>query len=225
MARSLMKRALDKRAWNSSHHRKKNNKKANFIIRDEFMIKAKKAWYRARSVYKLLELQDKFDLITPNDKVIDVWCAPWSFLQAIRNIVREKPILGIDLKPVVPFSYPNVKTIVHDIFEQKTLKPRVKEVFWEEKVDVITSDIWPNTTGIKDVDQYASVELNLEICKFSDEFLKQGGHMILKVFKWSDFNDLLMACKKRFYNVSEYKPLACRESSFEVYLVCKQKKK
>lgn len=159
MARSLMKRALEKRAWDATHHRKKNVKKWSFIIRDEYMIKAKKAWYRARSVYKLLEIQDNFDIIKPSDKVIDVWCAPWSFLQAIRNIVREKPILWIDLKEVAAFSYQNVHTIVHDIFEQDTLKPRVKEIFWEEKVDVITSDIWPNTTWIKDVDQYASVEL------------------------------------------------------------------
>jgi len=207
------------------HHRKKNTKKGQYVVRDEYAVKAQKAGYRARSVYKLLELQERFDLIQPDYSVIDVWAAPGSFLQAIRNIVREKPILWIDIKEIKKFSYPNVQTIRESIFEFEKLKPQVKEIFWEEKVDLITSDIAPNTTGIKDVDQYASVELNIAICEFADEFLKKWWNLILKVFKWEDFNDLAMQVRKRFHRMTEYKPMACRDRSFEMYLIGFDKKK
>ena len=205
-------------------HRKKKVSKWNYVINDEYTLKARKAGYRARSVYKLLEMQERFDLIKPNYSVIDIWCAPGSFLQAIRNIVREKIIIWVDLKECKPFSYPNVITIVESIFNYNKLSKQVIEIIWDDQFDVITSDIAPNTTGRFDVDQYASVELNIEIVKFSDRFLKKGWNMILKVFKWEDFNDLVMQIKKRFKSVKTYKPLACRDSSHEEYVICFEKK-
>jgi 23S rRNA (uridine2552-2'-O)-methyltransferase len=66
--------------------------------------------------------------------------------------------------------------------------------------------------------------LNIAICEFSDRFLKKGGNMILKVFKWEDFNDLVMQVKKRFENMKTYKPKACRDSSHEEYVICLWKK-
>ena len=89
---------------------------------------------------------------------------------------------------------------------------------------MITSDIAPNTTGRFDVDQYASVELNIAICEFSDRFLKKWWNMLLKVFKWEDFNDLVKEVKKRFRSIKTYKPLACRDSSHEEYIICFDKK-
>jgi 23S rRNA (uridine2552-2'-O)-methyltransferase len=158
-------------------------------------------------------MQERFELIKPDYSVMDIGCAPWSFLQAIRNIVREKTIIWVDLKEVKPFSYPNVSTIVCDIFDYEKLSKEVIEIIWDDHFDLITSDIAPNTTGRFDVDQYASVELNIEICKFSDWFLKDWGNMILKVFKWEDFNDLAQQVKKRFNNMTTFKPMACRDSS------------
>lgn len=205
-------------------HRKKKTNQGRFIVNDEYTIKARKAWYRARSVYKLLEIQERFNLIKPEYSVMDIWCAPWSFLQAIRNIVREKTIIWVDLKEVKPFSYPNVHTIVCDIFDYEKLSSEVINIIWDDIFDLITSDIAPNTTWRFDVDQYASVELNIEICKFSDRFLKKWWNMILKVFKWEDFNDLVMQVKKRFDTMKTYKPLACRDSSHEEYIICLGKK-
>ena len=213
-----------KTAVKSGFHRKKKTQRWNYVMRDEYAIKAQKAWYRARSIYKLLEIQERFDLIQPEYSVLDVWCAPWSFLQAIRNIVRKKTIIGIDLKECKPFSYPNVTTLVGDIFDYDNVSKQVMEIIWDDQFDLITSDIAPNTTGRFDVDQYASVELNIEICKFSDRFLKTWGNMILKVFKWEDFNDLVMQVKKRFDTMKTYKPLACRDSSHEEYIICLGKK-
>jgi len=194
------------------------------MVNDEYTIKARKAGYRARSIYKLLEIQERFDLIKPDFSVMDIWCAPGSFLQAIRNIVREKTIIWVDIKECKPFSYPNVTTLVQDIFNYDELSKEVIEIIWDDQFDLITSDIAPNTTGRFDVDQYASVELNIEIAKFSDRFLKKWWNMILKVFKWEDFNDLAMQVKKRFTTMKTYKPLACRDSSHEEYVVCLGKK-
>lgn len=205
-------------------HRKKKVQRWTYIINDEYTIKARKAWYRARSVYKLLEMQERFDLIKPDYSVIDIWCAPGSFLQAIRNIVREKIIIWVDIKECATFSYPNVTTIVQNIFNYDELSEEVINIVWDDQFDLITSDIAPNTTGRFDVDQYVSVELNIEICKFSDRFLKTGWNMILKVFKWEDFNDLAMQVKKRFDSMQTYKPLACRDSSHEEYVICLWKK-
>jgi len=201
-------------------HRKKKTQRWKYVINDEYTLKARKAGYRARSVYKLLEIQERFNLIQPDFSVIDVGCAPGSFLQAIRNIVREKQIIWVDLKKCAPFSYPNVTTLVCDIFDYEKLSTEVVAIIWEDKFDLVTSDIAPNTTGRFDVDQYASVELNIEICKFSDRFLKKWWNMILKVFKWEDFNDLAQQVKKRFEKMVTYKPLACRDSSHEEYIIC-----
>ncbi|MDD3145384.1 MAG: RlmE family RNA methyltransferase [Candidatus Gracilibacteria bacterium] len=206
-------------------HRKKNVHKGAYVVRDEYAIKAQKAGFRARSVYKLFEIQERFDLIKPDYSVMDIGCAPGSFLQAIRNIVREKTIIGVDLKEVKPFSYPNVKTLVCSIFDYDELSKKVIDIVGEDQFDLITSDIAPNTTGVFDVDQYASVELNIAICQFSDRFLKKGGNMILKVFKGEDFNDLAMQVRSRFERFVTYKPLACRDSSHEEYIICFSKKK
>ena len=205
-------------------HRKKKVHRWSFIVNDEYAIKAKKAWYRARSIYKLLEIQERFELIKPDYSVIDIWCAPWSFLQAIRSIVKEKPIIWVDLREVKPFSHKNITTLVCDIFDYDKLSGEIIKINGDDSFDLITSDIAPNTTGRFDVDQYASVELNIEICKFSDRFLKKWWDMLLKVFKWEDFNDLVMQIKKRFEDMKTYKPLASRDSSHEEYVICFWKK-
>jgi 23S rRNA (uridine2552-2'-O)-methyltransferase len=207
-------------------HRKKKVSRGNYVVRDEYAIKAQKAWYRARSVYKLQEIQERFDLIKPDFSVIDIGAAPGSFLQAIRAIVnKDNIIIWVDLKEIAPMNYPNVKTIVCDIFDYEKLSSELDKILPENHIfDIITSDIAPNTTWVFDVDQYASVELNIAICEFSDRFLKKWGNMILKVFKWEDFNDIVMQVKKRFVDMKTYKPRACRDSSHEEYIICLGKK-
>lgn len=207
-------------------HRKKKVQRWAFVIHDEYFFKAKKAWYRARSVYKLLEIQEKFWLLSPTDSIIDIGAAPGSFLQAIRSILnKDNIIIWVDLKPIEPLGYQNVKTIVCDIFDYQKLTWELNQILPENHMfDVITSDIAPNTTWVFDVDQYASVELNIAICEFSDTFLKKWGSMILKVFKWEDFNDIVQQVKKRFQDMKTYKPLACRDSSHEEYIICLWKK-
>lgn len=208
----------------SGFHRKKKVQRWAYVVNDEYALKAKKEGYRARSVYKLLEIQERFDLIQPDYSIIDIGCAPGSFLQAISKIVKERIIIGIDLKEVQKFPQAHIHTIVGDIFDYDNVRQAVVDIIWEDTFDLITSDIAPNTTWRFDVDQYASVELNIEICKFSDRFLKKGGNMLLKVFKWEDFYELSREVKKRFQDMKTYKPLACRDSSHEEYVICFGKK-
>lgn len=221
-------RIENRQSWpmKTGFHRKKKVQRWNYVVQDEYFQKAKKAWYRARSVYKLLEIQERFNLIQPDFSVIDIWAAPGSFLQAIRQIVsKDNLIVWVDLKEIVPLNYPNVKTIVCDIFDYEKLTWELDKILPEKHIfDIITSDIAPNTTWVFDVDQYASVELNIAICQFSDRFLKKWWDMILKIFKWEDFNDLTQEIKKRFNDMKTYKPLACRDSSHEEYIICLWKK-
>ncbi len=213
--------------WNVQLSKRKNKKKPSpYIMHDEYFHKAKKEGYRARSVYKLKEIQEKFELITPNMNVCDLWAAPWSFIQYIKKIINNSwQIVWVDLKEIDNYTQTNINTIVCDIFDFDKLELEVQKYIWKwNKFDLITSDIAPNTTGRKDIDQYASVELNIEILKFSDVFLKKGWNLLLKVFKWEDFRDLVKEIHKRFDNFTEHKPLACRDRSFEEYIICFTKK-
>lgn len=193
-----------------------------YIIQDAYFLRAKKEWYRARSVYKLIEIQGKYGIIQEWMNICDVWAAPWSFIQYTKRIIKDTwDIVWIDLKPIDKYSQKNINTIVHNIFEFESLKPKVEVFIWAwNKFDLIISDIAPNTTGNRDVDQYASVELNVEILKFADIFLKKWWNLLLKVFKWEDFIDLVNEIRPRFANFVEFKPHACRDRSFEWFVIC-----
>ena len=216
-----------KHPWHQEKAQRTRKKRPSpFIIRDDYFYKAKKEGYRARSVYKLKEIQEKYNIIHPQMQVCDIGAAPGSFIQYIKQIIKDTGIIvGIDLKPIDAYSQNNIHTFVHDIFEFETLSPKISEILWEGKqFDLITSDIAPNTTGRKDVDQYASVELNIEILKFADIFLKKWGNLLLKIFKGEDFGDLVHEIKARYESFTEYKPFACRDRSVEEYLICYKRK-
>lgn len=195
-----------------------------FIIQDEYFQKAKKLGYRARSAFKLLEIQEKYTIIKPGMDVLDVGAAPGSFLQVIAKIVWEKgKVVGIDIQKIEPnFGYPNIFLLEESIFEYEKIRTFL-ESLKIGKFDLITSDIAPSTTGMTGVDQYRSVELNLAILEVAKTFLKKWSHLILKVFVWEDVNDLILPLKENFKKVSRFKPKACRDRSFEEYFICLEK--
>ncbi len=215
---------------NRGHQNKQNNqrkkKPTQFQAQDKYFDMAKAQWYRARSAFKLIEIQEQFNIIEEWMDVCDIWAAPWSFIQYIKRVIKDTgQIVGIDLKPIDKYSQSNINTIVHSIFDYDTLQPKVEEFIGEgNQFDLITSDIAPNTTGRKDVDQYASVELNIEILKFSDRFLKKWWNLLLKIFKWEDFHDIVKPIKSRFEKFTEHKPYACRDRSVEEFIICWNKK-
>lgn len=205
-----------------------------FIVHDPYFEKAKKLGYRARSAFKLLEIQEKFNVIKPRMNVLDVAAAPGSFLQVIAKIIGpEWKAVGIDIQKIDPnFGFPNIYLLQESVFEYEKIQLFLESIgFWKWKAewnfhhfDLITSDIAPSTTGMTGVDQYRSIELNLAILDVAKTFLKKWGNLVLKVFVWEDVNDLMMPLKENFSKVSRFKPKACRDRSFEEYFVCIWKK-
>ena len=189
--------------------------------------------YRARSAFKLLELQERYNLIKPNMNVLDVGAAPGSFLQVIAKIVGQKwKVVGIDIQKIDPnFGYPNIFLLQESIFEYEKICDFLKNIGMSNKspdenpeFDLITSDIAPATTGMTGVDQYKSVELNLAILEVAKVFLKKDATLVLKVFVGEDVNDLIVPIKQHFKKLSRFKPKACRDRSFEEYFICQGKK-
>ncbi len=208
-------------------HPKRRKRPQAFIAKDTYFYKAKDQWFRARSAFKLDELDEKFNLVQEGMNICDVGAAPGSFMQYIFRKIRHTGIIvWIDLKKIEKTGGDKVFTLQEDICNFAMIKPKIESILWGEgkQFDLITSDIAPNTTGRKDVDQYASIELNKEILKFADVFLKNGGNILLKVFKWGDFYELVKEIRLRFERFEEYKPLASRDRSFEWYVICFNKK-
>lgn len=191
----------------------------NYQPQDRFFQKAKDEGYRARSVFKLEEIQKCFHLIKSEDRVLDLGAAPGSFMQYIRKIVGEKGlVIGIDLTSIKPFKESNVKSYVEDIFDEKIYEKVLDENDLSE-FDVITSDLAPATTGIKSMDAGRSFQLNEQVLKVAEKYLKPGGHLILKSFPGAEQNQLMSLMKNRFEKIKPFKPQAVRKSSREVYII------
>lgn len=195
-----------------------------FIVQDPYFEKAKKLGYRARSAFKLIEIDEKFHLIHPWMCVLDVASAPWSFIQVISKIVGETGrVIWVDIQSIKSFGQKNISFLQASIFEYDKIQAFIKER-WIEQFDLITSDIAPNTSGITGVDQYRSIELNIAILDVAEVFLRKWGNLVLKVFVWEDIEDLIGPIKQKYSKLSRFKPKACRDRSFEEYFICHGKR-
>jgi 23S rRNA (uridine2552-2'-O)-methyltransferase len=195
-----------------------------FVAKDSFYEKAKKEGYRARSAYKLIEIQRRFQAIKNGDRVLDLGAAPGGWLQVISKETGAKGlVIGIDLAPVAPLNQGNVVTITSDIRGisiEDLLAQAATPAF-----DVITCDIAPNLSGIKDVDGARIGELYDSVLCIVREGLKQGGGFIIKSFFGPDFKKRVEEQKSMFSRVTVYKPDASRGVSSEIYLVSLGKKR
>lgn len=194
-----------------------------FVLKDPFYKKAKQEGYRARSVYKLKEINDKFHLIRKGDAVLDLGCSPGSFLQILSGMVGDKgTVIGIDILPTPALTAKNIEVIEADIRETdiKALLSR----FSLASFDVVTCDIAPNLSGIREVDDARIEELFASVLKTVKEGLKPGGHFIIKSFSTAIQKGITENLKRHFLSVSQYKPAASRSVSSEVFFVCKGKK-
>lgn len=189
-----------------------------FDRKDRFFLKAKEDGFLARSAYKLKEIQKKFKVLRQGDFVIDLGASPGSWSQVAVQLIGPKGFLvGIDLKPV-EHKAPNAKFYQMNIFELDT------SIFESKIPDVIISDMAPNTTGVKSVDQARSEELCLEVVKVADQHLKTGGHLIMKLFEGAGAEEVVAELKKRYQNIKRFKPEAVRKGSFETYLIALNKR-
>lgn len=192
---------------------------SKFILKDSFYKKAKQEGYRARSAYKLKEISDKFGLIKKGDTVLDLGCAPGSFLQILSSMVGAKgTVIGIDILPTPALPAGNVTTYQADIREAD-----IKDLLSGHSAgafDAVTCDIAPNLSGIREVDDARIEELYLCVIKIVEEGLKPGGNFIVKSFFTSVQRGITDDLKKRFRGVSLYKPAASRSISSELYFIC-----
>ncbi|HEC94394.1 MAG TPA: RlmE family RNA methyltransferase [Thermoplasmatales archaeon] len=179
--------------------------------------KAKKEGYRARSAFKLLQIQQKYGVLKKGDTVLDLGAAPGGWSQVAKEIVGETGnVIGIDLLPIKPLK--GVYFIQGDIMDAET-KDMVKEVIRDSKVDAVISDMSPNISGNYSLDQARSVWLCEYALSYAEEFLKEKGNFVCKVFEGKDFLSLRKKIKDRFQRVENVIPKASRKTSSEVYLV------
>ena len=180
---------------------------------DKWSQRAQAEGYRARSVYKLIELDERFKLLKTGMTILDLGAAPGSWSQyASKKVGPKGKIIALDLTEIEPIAE-NVESSVQDITDLEGV-----ESILTEPVDVILSDLAPSTSGIKDVDQWQSIELSQSAVGIAERFLKKGGTCVLKIFRGADFDDFLRDLKKRFI-VKTAQVKASRDRSREIYLI------
>lgn len=186
-----------------------------FNRKDHFFHKAKKEGFLARSAFKLEEIQKKHKIFRKGDFVLDLGASPGSWSQyALTTVGANGQVVGIDLKPV-EFSAHNAQFYQMDIFD---LNP---EILDNKNPDVIMSDMAPNTTGIRSVDQARSEELCQAVVDLAFKFLKPNGHLVMKIFESATDQMISKQLKSNFSELKRFKPEAVRKGSFETYLIAK----
>ncbi len=190
-----------------------------FKVKDHFFHKAKEEGYAARSVYKLIELNQKGKFIKPGQTVIDLGCAPGSWSQWLSEKLGPKgTVIGFDLTPV------EIKLSNAHFYQADLLTTNVSDFLTEHQhtfpVDGVVSDMAPKTTGIRDVDQARSLELCEMAFSTAEQVLKQGGYFVCKFFQGKDFDLFRNKLKNNFRQIQILKPESTRSRSFEVFILC-----
>ena len=199
---------------------KKNRISKNWINkqkRDIYVRQSQVDGYRARSAYKLIEIDEKFKIFKNGISVIDLGAAPGSWSQYISRTVKSGRLVSIDLKGMEEIENTiQIKGDFTDLDSQETIKG-----FFKSKVDVVVSDMAVNTTGIKDIDAIYTGELAMEAMNFSKEMLVKEGRFVSKIFLGSSFNEIVALGKKLFKEVKVFKPKSSRKESKESFIICK----
>lgn len=195
--------------------------KKPYKLHDLLTFKARQAGFRARSVYKLQELDQKFHLIRKNQKVLDIGSFPGSWLQYVSDKIQPQgQVTGLDIQAIKPISA-NVQTLIADVSDLGHVGSLLAPY---APFDLVLSDISPNTSGVKDSDHIKSIQLNKNILSISQKFLQAGGDLIMKLFPGREFEPFVRDVTKYFKDVRQIKVMASRVSSNEIYLVCLNKR-
>ncbi len=188
--------------------------------REHFYKKAKKEGYRARSAYKLKQIQKKYRILNKGDTVLDLGAAPGGWSQVAKKIVGENgKIIGIDLSPIKPID--DVVFLKGDMTQEASIQ-KIKDIIdKKQKVDVVLSDMSPDITGNYSMDQARSIYLCEKALDTAKIFLKQDGFFVCKVFEGEDFKGFVDKVLQSFKSVKRFSPSASRKSSSEIYLIGK----
>ena len=199
---------------------KKNKISKNWINkqkRDIYVRQSKVDGYRARSAYKLIEINEKFKIFKGGMCVLDIGAAPGSWSQYVSKTVKNGKIISVDLKKMEKIE--NTIQIKGDFTTQET-QDDIKN-YLSKEFDVVMSDMAVNTTGIKNIDSIQTGELCKEAMIFSKDVISNNGFFISKIFMGSTFNEIVALGKKIFKEVKVFKPKSSRKDSKESFIICK----
>ena len=200
---------------------KKNKISKNWINRqkrDIYVRQSKVDGYRARSAYKLIEIDKKFKIFKNGMFILDIGAAPGSWSQYASKTIKNGKIISIDLKEISPID--NGIHIKGD-FTEPDIQEKIRENLTKE-FDVVMSDMAVNTTGVKNIDSIQTGELCKEAMTFSKKVISSKGYFISKIFMGSTFNEIVALGKKIFKEVKVFKPLSSRKESKESFIICKK---
>ena len=200
---------------------KKNKISKNWVNkqrRDIFVRQSKVDGYRARSAYKLIEIDEKFKIFKGGMSVIDIGAAPGSWSQYVSKVVKSGKIISIDLKKMENIE--NTIQITGD-FTEPNIQNKIKSYF-NDGLDVVMSDMAVNTTGIKNLDSIQTGELVKEALFFSKDILSKKGFFISKIFMGGTFNEIVALGKKIYKEVKVFKPKSSRKDSKESFIICRK---
>jgi 23S rRNA (uridine2552-2'-O)-methyltransferase len=185
-------------------------------LNDPYVEQARREGYRARAVYKLLELQERFELIPKTGRIVDLGCAPGSWLQvAAKHTKGKAKIIGIDLLEIEPVS--GTEFMQLDFTDNDA--PDILKTALGGKANLVMSDMAANTTGHAATDHIRIMNLCEMAYEFAREVLAPGGHFICKVLKGGTEGKLLTQMKREFKTVKHAKPKSSRQDSAESYVV------
>jgi 23S rRNA (uridine2552-2'-O)-methyltransferase len=199
---------------------KKNRISKNWINkqkRDIYVRQSKVDGYRARSAYKLIEIDKKFKIFKNKMTILDIGAAPGSWSQYVGKIVTNGKIISVDLKKMKKIN--NTIQITGD-FTNPIIQDQIKNKL-TSKAEVVMSDMAVNTTGVKNLDSIQTGELCKEAMIFSKDVISPDGFFISKLFMGSSFNEIVALGKKIFKEVKVFKPQSSRKESKESFIVCK----
>ena len=199
---------------------KKNKISKNWVNkqrRDIYVRESKIDGYRARSAYKLIEIDEKFKIFKGGMSVLDIGAAPGSWSQYLSKVVKNGKIISIDLKGMEKIEN-NIQ--IKGDFTEIDIQNQIKKCLNKE-LDVVISDMAVNTTGIKSIDSIQTGELCKEAMIFSKIVLSKKSYFISKIFMGSTFNEIVALAKKIFKEVRVFKPKSSRKDSKESFIICK----
>ena len=185
--------------------------------RDQYRRLAKDQGYRARSAYKLLQINRSYNILKKGDKVVDLGCAPGGWLQvAVKEVRPSGKVIGIDLKPVTPVVD---AIILQGSIEDPNMLSKIEEILGS-KADVILSDLAPNVSGVWDIDHARQISLSTIALQFTQRLLRIGGSSVFKVFEGDMLKEFKSELHRNFGKVFLSKPSASRQESSELYIIC-----
>lgn len=184
---------------------------------DFYVRLSKKNDYKSRAAYKLIELEEKFNLIKDSRNVLDLGCAPGSWLQVLSSFSNLKSIVGVDRLEIDHIQ--GVEFFRYDISDLSLLNLLIEK--FNCKFNLVLSDIAPNITGIADIDQANFTGVTENVLKISDKLLEKGGNLIIKQFNGPRLREISNILEISFKKIEVFKPKSSKKNSSEIYIVCK----